>query len=356
MILHVRRGVRGIRLVKIIEKAVLLDPRQGFSEREYTIEIRKDPLTGWWCRINVERARRERQVPEEEVKKTIEELAEETRQTCVFCRTNFEEKTPKFSKMPRERYCYGKVVLMPNLFPFGETHALAILDPDTHVRDLDEIDQELVQDLLHVCIDYFRDVTRLKPRHRFHYINMNLFFPAGSSIIHPHAQIFTSIKPTPLHAAMIARAKRYYDKWLAKIYDDYILTEIQSERYVTRVGHVHVITYFAPVSNFHTLIISEQHGNLLELSDSDIRDMAHAIARVCQILRREFSQHSMNFAILSTCHEKYVKYSRVMVHIVCRKEPSKYYVNDIGFIELLHREPVVTTYPEDVGLRMRRVF
>ncbi len=342
--------------MKIIETAELLDPRQGFTKRSYVIEIRKCPLTGWWCRINVERAKREREMPEEEIQKVINELSEVSRRSCVFCKENYEAATPKFVNLRKDRYCRGKVILIPNLFPFGETHALAILDPEKHVRTPSEIDRDLLLDLLLVCAEYFKDVLKHKPKHRFQYINMNLFFPAGSSIIHPHAQIFTSIKPTQIHFNMISKARKYYERWLHDMYVDFILTELGEERYIRRIGDFHIISSYAPIANYDIVIISESLSNVLEADETTLGTLAECISRVLRSLQTVYKQYSINFAILSTSHPKYSKFSKLVVHVVCRKEPSRYYVNDVGFIELIHREPVVTTYPEDVAKRLRGVI
>ena len=47
------------------------------------------------------------------------------------------------------------------------------------------------------------------------------------------------------------------------------------------------------------------------------------------------------------------KYFRLHVRVVGRKNPIPNYVNDVGFMEIIHLEPVITALPEEIAKKLR---
>ena len=73
-----------IRKVRVRRK----DPREGFSETEAIVEYRLHPLFGFWARINMERAKRPKQVLEEGI-----DWVKKTKEGCPFCPERVEKVT-----------------------------------------------------------------------------------------------------------------------------------------------------------------------------------------------------------------------------------------------------------------------
>ncbi len=350
MYVEVVRGIGGIRYVKIIEIAKLRDPRLNFSIREYVIERRRDPLTGRWCRINVERALRERKVDEKEIEECVDKIFKETYNTCVFCRDRVENLTPKFVDNTRIRF--GKVIITPNLYPFADTHVIGIIDPDRHEIDVSDI-CEYLEDIIHSCIEYFK---KLGKDYKYHYINMNFLFPAGSSIPHAHIQVFASKYPSTYHYEILRRCRLYYRKFLRNMMLDYVESEIYlKDRLIREIESFTIFAAYSPKSYNEVHIVHRDEVDILNFEDFDIKNLSKSICLVLRGYRYVLGQRSFNFSIYSTSASQNHRYFRLFMRLVTRKEPIPYYTNDIGFIELLHEEPVIVTYPEDTARKLREV-
>ncbi len=112
-----------IEFEKRIQKARLRSPLQDFKLVTQSIEVRKDPLTGRRCRINIERAKRPKQAPQ-----TTEfgNIIERSKAKCFFCLENIEKSTPMFPEGFPDRIKVGDACVFPNLFPFGGFHAVGV--------------------------------------------------------------------------------------------------------------------------------------------------------------------------------------------------------------------------------------
>jgi len=123
------------------------------------IEFRFDPLTEEQTRTNPERAKRLKQA-EGDIR--LEEIISKSRETCVFCPEQIEEKTPKFPEADCKegRIRIGETTVFPNLNPFGENHAVGTLS-EGHFLDLDEFKADLLRDNLLATKNYILSVNPL---------------------------------------------------------------------------------------------------------------------------------------------------------------------------------------------------
>jgi len=154
--------------------AKLKDPRTGFEETTEKIEIRIDPLTGRKTRINIRRAARPKQTPKIKLK-----LA---REGCPFCPENITKVTPKFSEGMPERITCGESVVFPNLFPFGEFHAVGVFSKK-HCISLSKFSLKTVENCFRACLRALEMASELKPQLKYWQINWNYLQPAGASIV-----------------------------------------------------------------------------------------------------------------------------------------------------------------------------
>ena len=346
------RGRGRVNLTKIVEEYLIALP--DGSTKMHIIEHRRDPLTGQWCRINVKRALREYRPKLEEVVSTVSELASKTEHLCPFCHSRVRESTPRFTQLDRDMLHHGTVLIVPNMYPFGKFHSIAVLDPMRHFRKPWDL-YEVILDLLILCQDYFEKIIRIDSGQTYQYVNMNFLFPAGASAVHPHAQIVASRRPTNIHRIILLNSKRYSKLTGRNLILDYVDTELTlKERVILEEHNIVVYAPFAPHVNYEVHIVDKSHRSLQELSFSDIKLLSKVICNIISTLCVAFHQFSFNLAIYSIYPEaRLSKYNLLLTRIGFRKEPYAMYVNDVGFMELLHYEPVISTYPEEYAYSLR---
>lgn len=338
---------------KMIQEARFRSPLKNFEEFSQYVEVRSDPLTGRRCRINVERARREKQVPEKTSE--LENVIEGSREKCYFCPERLESSTPMFAGGLPDRIRVGETCVFPNLFPFGSFHAVATLS-DRHYLQLDEFTPGRIRDCFAACFEYFRLVQETHPELKFWNISWNWMPPGAASIIHPHLQIFTDSSPTLLLRELIEKSRDYYAKEQANYWSNLIKAEkTADERYIGQGGGVHWMASFAPQGNKEILAVIEDVSSLAQLKEK--------LTGFCEgfswILKgyHELGIGSMNFATYSGPSDQNMReYYWLNMKLIARPYPIPFYIGDDGFMEKLHFEPVIETMPEDLARRLKDHF
>jgi len=334
------------------QEARFRSPLCGFSEVRQLIEIRKDPLTGRLCRINVERARRPKQSPveSEEVKRVIQE----SRGGCFFCPENLEAKTPKLPAELGDRIRVGRATVFPNLFPFGGFHAVGVFSDD-HYLPLDRFTPEMIYDCFSACIRYFQAVSRHSPQARFWHISCNFMQPAASSIIHPHVQILAEPLPTPYLDELMARSREYMEKNGSNYWRDVVDAERGGERYIGRTGKVHWLASYAPQASREVTGIVEGVSSLAGIGEGMV-DLCDGLSRALRGYH-EMGVRSMNFTTFSgPSNPDISEFYWLNVRLISRPAPAPFHISDCGFMERLHLEPVIEVLPEDLASWLRKLF
>jgi galactose-1-phosphate uridylyltransferase len=341
-----------IEFVKEIMKPEFLNPKKKFERDSQTIERRKDPLTGRWCRVNIQRVKRLHQGRKSKTR------ADDFKGGCFFCPKNIEKATPKFPSwlIPEGRIKINEFVLFPNLFPFGEYHAVGVLCKRHSLR-LHEITPRMWEDCLIGCIEFFRAINKKNLDARFPSINLNYSPSAGASITHPHVQVLVDKLPTVMTDEYFRRSWMYFDKNKTNYWQDLIIKERNGERFVGESETMAWLTSFAPTCNDE--IIGIMKGNVssfFELSDEQIHDLGKGICRIFRGLYRIKRITSANMSIFSAPFDEHLgHFFSLNVKIISRPS-SHIYTSDRGFFEILHGEPVVSTIPEELAKELRKVF
>lgn len=336
---------------KEILKAKFKSPLKNFSVVENEIEIRKDPLTSRICRINVERAKRPKQVKIKE--REIENVAKKRRE-CFFCSKNIEKLTPKFFGM-KERIFKGNSVVFPNLFPFGKYHAIVVLDKKRHYFSLNKIDWKMLLNSFEASIEFFKKANEKDPEFKFPSINFNFLPSAGASIFHPHLQINLDKKPTFFMKILMEKTLEYYERFKSNFWFDLVDEEKRrGERFIGEIGSFSWIADFAPFKNDQVSgIIKEKISSFDNLKRKHLKDLSLSLETIFKKLY-EKGVRAINFSIFSgPLKEDISNYFLINMKIVSRPMTSKFYVSDIGFMELIHSEPVIETLPEEVAKNLR---
>jgi len=336
-------------------EARLRSPLLGFRTDIQPIEYRRDPLTGRWSRINVKRARRVKQA--DGGVKLPSELISDSRKGCFFCPENLEEKTPLFPPdvIPEGRLRIGASRLFPNLFPFGEYHAVATFS-ESHFLGLDEFPLPLIRDCLNNCLEFIRRVHAKSPEVRYCSINWNHLPPAAASIIHPHLQILVDRKPTFYLEELIRASEEYFKKNGSSYWVDLVATERErDERMIAETGPIAWLASFAAQGNSEVLGIFTCISSVSMMDETHVEALAHGLS---SILRgyRDLGVGSFNMTVLSGPLDRGLDHYSLSLKVISRPQLRAHYSSDCGFMERLHDEPVVETMPEELAAKLRGYF
>jgi galactose-1-phosphate uridylyltransferase len=335
-----------IDFVKEVINSEFLNPQKNFEKDFQTIERRKDPLTEEWCRINVNRPKRVVQAMKIRVKPD---------KKCFFCPENLEKSTPKFSTslIPEGRIKVNEFVLFPNLFPFGKHHAVGVLTRK-HSLQLHEISSKAWKDCFTGCIKFFKVINERDPKARFPSINFNYSQSAGASILHPHVQVLLDSFPSFIMDKYYRKSWEYFEKNKTNYWQDLIAQERNNERFVAENDSMVWLTSFAPVGNDE--VIGVMKGNVssfFELNEKQISDLSDGIVKIFKGLYEVKSVNSANMTIFSAPLDEHLGHFFSMNVKIISRPSEKIYTSDRGFCEILHKEPIISTIPEELAKELK---
>ncbi len=303
-------------------------------------EVRFHPLTGEISRI-IQVPLRKLDLPD------LEKMAAETRATCPFCPEHLGPKTPKFDTalLPGGELRRGRVVLIPNRFPYDRYCALIILS-DRHYVPLDAWHPREIADALMVGQAFLNRVMEHDPTVQAFSLNWNYAPPSGSSILHPHIQLSAGAFATN-RARRLFHATRGGGDPFAELLET---EETLGQRWCERTGAWHTLFAFAPRSRFFELnLIHASPGCFPSLDPDQILSLSKGITRALRfVTAMGFS--SMNLSLFSPLREP--KGFHPMVSISPRACVGPYQMSDISF-QMLIDEFFSVFLPEKVAERYR---
>jgi len=334
-----------IKFEKRIVKSKFRSPRKNFGIDEQEIEFRKDPLTGRWCRININRVKRFRNIKKDGF---LKEMIKESKVNCPFCEENIDRTTSKF--IETDRLKLGDSIIFPNLFPYSKNHGVVVLSVKKHYLHLNEISSKLLFDSLKNSINFFKFIYSKDKKSKYPSINFNFMPPAAASIFHPHFQVILDDKPTYFTNLLIKKSLVYYKRYGSNFWFDLIKAERKNkERFIGKNGDFYWIADFSPIKNNQVSgIISKKISCIVDLKDRNVKDLANGLSKIFKKLWIK-GVRSLNMVIFSgPINIDISNYFVVNLKIISRPALTHRYNSDIGFMELLHQESVVETLPEDV--------
>ena len=261
----------------IAREAVLLDPSDNLARKTIPNEIRRDPLTGKTSRICHFR--------ELEWKKPdLDKLVAGTESWCPFCPDKVFKVTPCFPEeiLPEGRMTLDDKVLFPNIAPYDRLSAVATLG-ERHYIPMTEIEPRRIADGFRLAIKYFRHLEDIKhPESVYHLISWNYMPASGSSIIHPHLQVFASSFAPNFLREKLEAAKTYMDMHGSNYWDDLVAAEKENaDRFLGEIGRTKWLTVFAPLGAVGdvTAIVPDIRSTL-ELTEQDLDDLAMGLTKL----------------------------------------------------------------------------
>jgi len=274
-------------------------------------ELRKDPVTGRWVIISVERGKR----PSDFVVRTPRRRAG----FCPFCRGN--EYTTPTEIMAYRPDGGGEgdwtLRVVPNKFPALEVegelervgegvydmmsgvgaHEVLIETPD-HEATLSTLPVGHVENLLRA----FRErMVELKKDRRFKYVLLfkNEGEVAGASLEHSHSQLIAMPIIPALVREEMEGARRHYDYKERCIFCDIVRQELDAAvRVILETRFFLAVAPYAPRVPFETWILPKQHESHYDIDyEGKSADLAEALQNVLRRIDKTLDAPPYNFVV-----------------------------------------------------------
>jgi galactose-1-phosphate uridylyltransferase len=335
----------------IKKETVILDPKNNMARKAIPSEIRKDPLTGRNSRICHFMALKWE-------KPDFKALVAGTETWCPFCPDKVLRVTPSFPQeiLSEGRLVSDDMVLFPNLAPYDSLSAVATMG-GRHFIPMTEIKPELIAKSFGLAMEFFRKVHGTgNPESVYHLINWNYMAPAGSSLIHPHLQVFAcSIAPN-LMGEELEAAREYMAVRGSNYWDDLVAAETaRGDRYLGKTGRTTWLTAYAPIGVAgDVLAVVDGVRSTLELEAEDLLDLSVGLTRVMNAYDRVgIYSFNMNFFTGANGDD------HARVHLLF--SPRTFFnqtlgATDIGAIRNLYNEPICMAFPEEINGMLKGEF
>lgn len=333
------------------KEAILLNPARNMASKTIPIEIRKDPLTGRTSRIcHFMRLQWE--------KPNLEALVAGTEATCPFCPQAVLSVTPCFPEalIPGGRMTLDDLVLFPNLAPYDQLGAVATLG-SRHYIPMTEITEDLILKGFRLVMAYFNRIRELgHPEAVYPIASWNYMPPAGSSIIHPHFQVFMTASAPNLMRQELDAAKAYAEANGSNFWEDLVRHEAKTgERFLGKLGRTSWITAFAPMGVAGDVLgVVHDVPCTLDLTEADLRHLARGITRLTAAYdAMGIYSFNMNF-FTGAKDDAFTRF-----HILF--SPRTYFnpalgTPDAAALRILFNETVCMAFPEEIHQRIKGAF
>jgi len=336
-----------------IKKETLMTvPHKGPELQRTESEIRIDPLTRRTSRIC-------HFMPLSWKKPDMEALIAKAGDWCPFCGTNAHQVTPCFAEdlISEGRMQKGDMMIFPNLAPYDSISTVALFGTRLHYLPMTGFTPSLIAELFTFCFEFFERVVAAKhPEAVYHIINWNSMPPSGSSVIHPHLQVFSTSTAPSLMREEIDAAKVYFEQHGSIYWDDLVAAEkADGRRYLGKIGRCHWMTTFAPLGTAgDVMAVVENVRATLELTPADLADIAAGLAcAMAAYDKMGLYSFNMNF-FTSTADDDAFRF-----HLLF--SPKTYFnaalgTPDTGALRNLYNESICMAFPEEINALLKPDF
>jgi UDPglucose--hexose-1-phosphate uridylyltransferase len=338
----------GIEFFKKEDQAWFLDPKEGFSKKSISLEIRRDDLTGHRSRILPYR----RKYPEIVISP---EMLEASKKVCPFCAEQILSSTPKLLPeiAPEGRIRRGRACLFPNAFPYARYNWVIVLCEE-HFLYPDQFSAEILSDGFLAAREGIKRIIKSQPDFQYSSINWNYLPSSGAGLFHPHIQILVEDVPTASHKEVLEGILRHRDEGIPSFWESFLLEEIKrGERYIGRQGDVHFLTAFSPRGIFgEILILFSNRSTIDEVRTEDWADFSRGLTMVFQYLKN----HILSFNLSLFSGNRDGSRSWVYGRLCPRMIIPPWLTSDINYFEKLHDEVMCVISPEELCRDIKPFF
>ena len=335
----------------IKKETVMLNPQKEMAESRISSEIRIDPLTGRTARI-CHFMKLQWQKPD------FDALVAGTDVWCPFCADKVLNVTPCFPKdlIPEGRLQKEDMVIFPNTAPYDSIGAVATFGA-RHFVPMTAFDPARMASAFGFVQDFFRRIESTgHPESVYHIINWNYMPPAGSSLIHPHLQVFSTSSAPNLMRQELEASRNYLDTHGSNFWVDLVEAEKKaSKRYLGKIGRTHWMTAYAPMGVAgDVLAVIEDVCCTLDLSGEDLLDLASGLAKVmAEYDKMGIYSFNMNFftGAKTDGHFRF--------HLLFSPRTffnQKLGTPDVGALRNLFNETLCMAYPEEINELLKQGF
>ena len=337
-----------IQFFKKEDQSWFLDPKEGFSKKSISFEIRRDELTGHMSRILPYR----RKYPEVVISP---EMLEASKKICPFCADQISSSTPKLlPEIASEgRIQRGEAWLFPNAFPYARHNWVVVLCKE-HFLYPDQFSAGILRDGFLAAQEGIKRIGQRQPECQYSSINWNYLPSSGAGLFHPHIQILVQDIPTTSHQKVIEGIRRYQDEGVPSFWQSYLLEEVKrGERYVSHQGDVHFLTAFSPRGIFgEILILFSNRSTIDEVSPEDWTHFSQGLIRIFQYLRGHIL--SFNLSLFSGNGDGVQSW--VYGRLCPRMTVPPWQTSDINYLGKLHEEVMCVVSPEELCQDLKPFF
>lgn len=347
------RHVKGITMnfKSYQRETVILNPQKNMERGSIPSEIRIDPLTGRSARICHFMALQWQ-------KPDFDQMIQGTEKTCPFCPEHVLKVTPCFPDdiLPEGRMIKDDMVLFPNIAPYDSLGAVATMSA-THYIPMLDLSSELIKNALGLVMDFFRHVQRIgHPESVYHIVNWNYMPPSGSSLIHPHLQVFASAFAPYLMRLEIESSATYASQNQSNYWEDLVQAEIsEGKRYLGKLGRTNWLMAYTPMGVAgDVLAVNEHISSTLELTDADLHDIATGLVYTIRAYEKMgIYSFNMNFFTAASGDDHF------RFHLLF--SPRTFFnqhlgTPDVGALRNLFNETICMAHPEEIAESIRPEF
>ncbi len=335
----------------IKKETVMRNPQQGMALERIPSEIRIDPLTGRTARIC-------HFMDLKWQKPDFDALVAGTDAWCPFCGEKVLEITPCFPEdlIAEGRMQEGDMVIFPNIAPYDTIGAVATFGA-RHYIPMTEFTPDHMASAFGFAQRFFRRVADTgHPEAVYHIVNWNYMPPAGSSLIHPHLQVFSSSSAPNLMREEIEASKRYFTDHGVSFWDDLVTQEKEAgQRYLGQIGRTHWMTAYAPLGVAgDVLAVVDGCNATLDLTDADFLDIGMGLANLmAEYDKMGIYSFNMNFFTAAQGDDHF------RFHLLF--SPRTFFSQalgtpDVGALRILFNETVCMAFPEEINGMLQAGF
>ena len=179
---------------------------------------------------------------------------------------------------------------------------------------------------------------------------------SGSSIIHPHLQVFATCFAPNLLREKMAAAKAYLEANQANYWDDLVAAEKENRsRFLGQLGRTTWLTVFAPLGAVgDVMAVVEDVRSTLDLSDADLMDLATGMTKLMAAYDR-IGIYNFNMSFFAGSQND----AHVRFHLIF--SPRIYFNPSIGTPDVaslgrLFGESVCMGFPEEINALLQSEF
>ena len=332
--------------------ARLHDPRRDFALVEVESEVRYDPLTGASARI-CHFAMRAPPPPD------LAAISAESARRCPFCPGELERVTPRFPDdlVPGGRLRHADALLFPNLFPYDDLSAIAVLCGE-HFHPMDAMPERLAANGLLVAREFMRRAAgRTGASPAYGLVTWNYMPPAGGTQVHPHMQVIVTTTPGNGLSGQLAAADRFLARTGTAFGAALVEAERDGARWIGELGRAAWLVPYAPTGVLgDAMCVLRERSNIAELEDGDIADFAASLSQVLAAFAAR-GLWSFNLSLLPDAFAAPRRRHWLTARLLPRFYLNpKLHVSDASYMQLLLGEPFSMQRPEEVAADLRARF